>query len=51
MATDLLNAQRVKLVNLVQEKHAPQPEAVAAIALIDILDILTRFLNMGHESE
>jgi hypothetical protein len=40
MATDFLNDQRRKLINLVKDTPIPKPEAVAAIALIDILDIL-----------
>lgn len=42
MVTDLLEDQRVRLVNLIQEKPTPQPEAVAALALIDILDVLNK---------
>ena len=42
MATDFLNEQRRKPIRLVQDTPVLQPDAVTAIALIDILDILLK---------
>ena len=51
MATDFLDEQRTKLINLVQESFTPQPDAVAAIVLIDILDILVKLQHPFDEGQ
>jgi len=42
MLTDLMQEQRKKLIHELQDKSGyVQPEAIAALALIDILEILS----------
>jgi hypothetical protein len=42
MVSKFLDVQRTKLIKLVESKPQDQPEAVAAVALIDILELLER---------
>ncbi len=42
MVSDLMDDQRTKLVHLIHDKPQVQPDAIAALALIDILEILER---------
>ncbi len=40
MLSELMKAERVKLIQQIQEKTYVRPEALAALALIGILEIL-----------
>lgn len=46
MLTDLMKGQQRRLVRQIQEKpHMVDPQVISALALLDILDILTDIRN------
>jgi hypothetical protein len=52
MLTDLMHEQQQRLVRQIQEKpHMVEPQVVSALALLDILDILTDIRNPGTSND